>query len=77
MPAALSDDGRGPLGRVPPATLKTSCMAAGLRFGNPLARGKENGAAAAVDTAVEARTNLEKCILSLERCLNGEVVESW
>lgn len=66
MPGAFKLDGRAPLGRVPPASLKTCCIAVALRLGKPLASGKENGAAAARDAAVEARMTLEKCIMMVK-----------
>lgn len=62
-PPAFKLDGRAPLGSVPPASLRTSCIAVAFRLGKPLGRGNENGAAAAIDAAVEARTTLEKCML--------------
>jgi len=61
--------GRAPLGRVPPASFSTCCKAVALRFGNPFARGKAKGAAAA--RPADARSSVRKCIL----ICSGEIDE--
>ena len=57
--------GAGPLGRVPPASFCTACIAVEFKLGKPLGNGKEKGAAAARFATAEVRATVEKRMFAM------------